>query len=875
MTSPRDRRAEARARARRGGTPAPPPLPAPSLPGRTSPVPGDTAPARIRPPREPPDRSVATTSDSSLVILPPSGASTTTTGTPWTTVVVGTPHSTPAGGTTPPPASSSPPDIPPRGFAILADDPVTNVDLPTPLPAGDVPVVPPRPLDYDDFEFLLGELTQLGNESATDRACQNDRHAAFLTQLQSLRSAIETQTSLASEMMTAITTLRTQMESTLTTSVEAQNIALAVQSENTTIRASLQDLRVPTHTNIPAAIAQTQATVLASLETMGDDLAQQLDTTIRAHPAFPTSDADDNVESNIHGDTRNTRWPHANASHWTSTTGYDSDAAYAAAHRSPAHNDSPPARSVRLPRHRTDDYGDDLSPRGGNTPSPRQRLTLLKDIDPHILRWHAGTPDGDPIDGTDLMETPDVEALGIDSAFAPEMAEDHLEHIEHWANPRWTSADSRHYGGSYTPSSLSGPSLSDILKQIGTWDKLSDLSATGWQGFYKKLRRYSFKWKISLVPFEAISLKYEYMGHNLCHCGLGLARFRKMGDALFIILENLLPPTNTTIATTLDTLANSPRSANGYELLWTLLKEFIPMLDRTKPTPFPSWSDATDILQYGRLVLMYCDLARHHGPPYTDAMKARMFLTNVRGPYVQLSTQYNAIISTYCPGRDGVTRCSDPLPRHLTVLELAQTLYDTMLIRNMPPQPLQHSAIQAYRASAPTYSATPDGYSATPDGTSITSPMSSVTDPPPPSSVPQCARHTHIQGFSVNLTRRTPPSTGRTAPNPASRPPPPHRYEGTCAACGKYGHEAVRCDMLAMALFLNRYSSDRTNQESIRAAEARWKERNKKFLPRDDRTPRTVLANYCSELNFLEDTVDAELDWSYLESHPTEADSNE
>jgi hypothetical protein len=240
------------------------------------------------------------------------------------------------------------------------------------------------------------------------------------------------------------------------------------------------------------------------------------------------------------------------------------------------------------------------------------------------------------------MDTSDVEALGIDSAFAEEMAEDHLEYVEHWANPRWTSADTRHFGGSYTPSSLSGPPLSDILKQILSWEKLSDLSATGWQGFYKKLRRYSFKWKISLVPFEAISLNYEYMGHNLCHCGLGLARFRKMGDALFIILENLLPTSNTTITTTLDTLANSPRTANGYELLWTLLKEFIPMLDRTKPTPFPSWSDASDILQYGRLVLMYCDLARHHGPPYTAAMKSRMFLTNVRGPYVQLSTQYNA-----------------------------------------------------------------------------------------------------------------------------------------------------------------------------------------------------------------------------------------
>ncbi len=86
---------------------------------------------------------------------------------------------------------------------------------------------------------------------------------------------------------------------------------------------------------------------------------------------------------------------------------------------------------MHLPWHCADDYGDDLSPRGGTTTTPRQRLTLLKDIDPHILQWHTGTSDGDPIDGTDLLETPDVEALGIDPAFAQEMAEDHLEHIEH------------------------------------------------------------------------------------------------------------------------------------------------------------------------------------------------------------------------------------------------------------------------------------------------------------------------------------------------------------------------------------------------------------------------------------------------------------
>lgn len=254
---------------------------------------------------------------------------------------------------------------------------------------------------------------------------------------------------------------------------------------------------------------------------------------------------------------------------------------------------------------------------------------------------------------------------------------------------------------------------------------------------------------------------------------------------------------------------------------------------------------------------MYCDLARHHGPPYTDAMKSRMFLTNVWGSYLALSTQYNAIIGTYCPGRDGVLRCSQPLPRHLTVLELARTLHDEMLTRASPPESMPPMSIQAFHTSTPFSDALPTL-------TSINSPMSSVTNPATACTGPSTTRPTHVQGFAANLTRRQPPSTARAPPNPTDRPTPSKWYEGTCAACGKYGHEAVRCDMLGMALFVKRYFSDRSNQDSIREAEARWTERNKKFLPRDDRTPRTILANYCAELNFHEDTVDAELDWDFL-----------
>ena len=271
------------------------------------------------------------------------------------------------------------------------------------------------------------------------------------------------------------------------------------------------------------------------------------------------------------------------------------------------------------------------------------------------------------------------------------------------------------------------------------------------------------------------------------------------------------------------------------------------MFDRTKPAPFPTWPSNDDIHQYARMVLMYCDLSHHNGPPYSEAMKSRMFLTNLRGTYHTLAIQFNILVGTYCPGRDGVTRCRDPLPHHLTVLELARTLSEEASAR---PNQL---ALRTHLLSTE---------SSLPDLTSLQSRMSSMTT--------DASRPTHIQGFSPSLHRVSmPPRGGRTAPNPSSRPPALQRYEGPCEACGKYGHPAARCDMLAMALFLQRYCKDRANQDTIDASEARWVERNKRFLPRDDRTPRTVLANYCAELQFSEDTVDAELDWPFLHDNNT------
>ena len=70
--------------------------------------------------------------------------------------------------------------------------------------------------------------------------------------------------------------------------------------------------------------------------------------------------------------------------------------------------------------------------------------------------------------------------------------------------------------------------------------------------------------------------------------------------------------------------------------------------------------------------------------------------------------------------------------------------------------------------------------------------------------------------------------------------------------------------MLAMALFIQRYARNRSNADLMKALEAHWVERNKPFLPRDDRSPRTILATYCAEFEFTEDMVDMEMDWDFL-----------
>ena len=734
------------------------------------------------------------------------------------------------------------------------------------------------------LESLFAELDILRNQ-ASNFQTQLDQHRTIMatsvssiqSELQTLRDASSSQYKMTNQ---AMDLAKQSYDTVLECKSDTSKLTLQFHNVTTTVERFIEKYQAPSAANdspptssVEDAFQAADAALSEGISAMEREIGSHLDRNINVRLDPSSSDtraADRPAGVRFQGVTYRP----------SSEQPYDSEAAFAAAHPDLASNSSDAsspamARSTTTLRHGAGDgdggnggspnaFGDGLSPRYNGPNSPRHRNALMRGCTPEILLWHAGGSLGDPVCGCPFMEAEDVEALDISSSLAVGIAEDHFGIVEGWDNPRWSQKDVRDFGGfegGYQAPSAGGPHMASILKQISSWDKLSDLSPTGWQAFYNRLRRFCFKWNVALMPFEAINLKYECHGHALCTCGLGLARWKRMGDALFLILEYLLPTTNPVISTNLDSLANAPSAANGYELLWILLKEFIPMFDRSKPAVFPVWSDSSDIFQFARLLLMYCTLSNHRGPPYSEAMKSRMFLSNVRGRYASLAAQYSAMVGTYCPGRDGVIRCSDPLPNHLTVMELARTFYDeTTNATASPSVPLP--SIQAFHTSS----------TSSPPSLQLTNAVSSITTDTqhehPPLQQPPTTRPSHIQGFSVNaVTRSQSNQRRRLAPDPTLRERRVSQYpkhEAPCEACGKYGHPASRCDMLGMAIWLLRYFKDKSNSETMQAVETRWVERNKKFLPRDDRSPRTILANYCAEMEFSEDKVDSELDWDFL-----------
>ena len=80
--------------------------------------------------------------------------------------------------------------------------------------------------------------------------------------------------------------------------------------------------------------------------------------------------------------------------------------------------------------------------------------------------------------------------------------------------------------------------------------------------------------------FKSLVMRYREKGHGLCVCSLGVTSYRRMGAALYAVLQLILPPSNNFIRSQIEAVGND--TSNGYKLLWLLQKRYITMFDLTK-----------------------------------------------------------------------------------------------------------------------------------------------------------------------------------------------------------------------------------------------------------------------------------------------------
>jgi hypothetical protein len=116
--------------------------------------------------------------------------------------------------------------------------------------------------------------------------------------------------------------------------------------------------------------------------------------------------------------------------------------------------------------------------------------------------------------------------------------------------------------------------------------------------------------------------------------------------------------------------------ANGYDLLWQMLRQYVPGFNKAKPIIFPFWTEDTDLFVFAKLTLMYFCLQQLHKATFSNFNKSITFLNVLAG--LDYTDQVNTLLTTVenynldeswtDVGEEGI------LPEHLWIPALASCL---------------------------------------------------------------------------------------------------------------------------------------------------------------------------------------------------------
>jgi hypothetical protein len=503
---------------------------------------------------------------------------------------------------------------------------------------------------------------------------------------------------------------------------------------------------------------------------------------------------------------------------------------------------------------------------GGRITSPRatdkERQARKLNISRHDIAGLAAPAYHGGRQGVAILSLSFIHACGYQS-FSPEIEDDVLpcygaiQLLHKKITMAWTN----------TRTQQSGPSVERILeKGLTVLPKLRGTSARETVSFYESLQQVSTSYLIPIMPFDTVCLANNYEG--LFPPGLGTDVYCECCIALLEVLPRLLPQHDYEVDAKISAVRNSSR--NGYDLLWRVLELFVPGFDPTIPIAQPVWNNDSSILDFCQGHMLYFRLQAKKNMFFSSRDRTTIFLRAITpSEYADVVTSLMTSVDAYRhPDNDGI------LPDHLRLDGIA-----TLIHNNAKHRVRDLHSPRIHRVAG----------------------LGSVWDDP----VEDDATYCHIQGFRPRAFRMEGhrPSDGfrtrgdefnrqRGGPegrygNRNSRTPPDKpqgRYTRPdqrrreykagvqCDACKRPGHEAVNCDMLAIALYIDRYTKGMGDDERSKV-ESRWLDRWKAKLGQPARTPRQVMRTFCENYNITPDDLDCALDWDcWPECDPTDPD---
>jgi hypothetical protein len=309
-------------------------------------------------------------------------------------------------------------------------------------------------------------------------------------------------------------------------------------------------------------------------------------------------------------------------------------------------------------------------------------------------------------------------------------------------------------------------------------------------------------------------------------------------------------------------------SNNGFDLMWRILELAVPGFKSMNPVQVPTWKSETDVLSFCHAHLLYFRLQAKHNMFFSARTQTNMFLRNIiPSEYADVVTTLQSQVNAYLADDD-----DGHLPANLCINGIATAIY-----------------MNASACVRDVGLASPRVRRVAGDWDSATLPP--VSDDELPLCGVQgycprvyCVKHGQDRfrrpydrdgpagrggrGFDRYMAGRGRGDFSRDGrrPSPRDRSIRPDLRCRTflpgvqCPACKRLGHyEASSCDMLAIALFLDKYKKTLT-EDTRRTVESTWVARFWEKLGQPHRSPTQVMKAYCNDLDITSGHLDLAMD---------------